>query len=51
MKGNLMSNTAYAAFAPANTTLIGRLTAAIDRLLLAYAETMIRNGDVARCIV
>jgi hypothetical protein len=50
MKGNLMSNTAYAAFAPANT-LIGRLAAAIDRLLLAYAETMIRNGDVARCIV
>ena len=51
MKGNLMSNTSYAAFAPANSTLIGRLAAAIDRLLLAYAETMIRNGDVARCIV
>jgi len=27
------------------------LAAGIDRLLLAYAETMIRNGDVARCIV
>jgi hypothetical protein len=23
----------------------------IDRLLLAYAETMIRNGDTPRCIV
>jgi hypothetical protein len=45
-----MSNTAYVAFAP-STTLIGRLAAAIDRLLLAYAETMIRNGDVPRCIV
>jgi hypothetical protein len=51
MKGNLMSNTGYAAFAPVNSTLIARLAAAIDRLLLAYAETMIRNGDVARCIV
>ena len=42
-----MSNTASIAFASSNT-LIGRLAAALDRLLLAYAETTIRNGDVPR---
>jgi hypothetical protein len=41
-----MSNTAIA-FASSNT-LIGRLAVALDRLLLAYAETTIRNGDVYR---
>jgi hypothetical protein len=42
-----VSNTAYVAFASSNT-LLGRLWGAIDRFLLAYAETTIRNGDIAR---
>ena len=42
--------TASIALAPAGNPL-GRLFAAIDRLLLAYAETTIRNGDIPRCIV
>ncbi len=29
----------------------GRLADAIERLLLIYAEIMIRNGDVSRCEV
>jgi hypothetical protein len=45
-----MSNTASIVFAP-RSTLIGRLVAAIDQLLLAYAEITIRNGDVPRCNV
>ncbi len=45
-----MSKTASLGFAPPNT-LFGRLFASIDRLLLAYAETAIRNGDVLRCEV
>jgi len=39
--------TASIAFAPSSLTL-GRLFAAIDRLLLAYAEMTIRNGDTPR---
>jgi len=45
-----MSRTASIAFAP-SSTLFGRLFASIDRLLLAYAEMTIRNGDVSRCCV
>jgi hypothetical protein len=46
-----MSNTASILVAPRRRTLIGRLWIAIDRLLLAYAEITIRNGDVPRCNV
>ncbi len=45
-----MSRTASIAFAPAGT-FFGRLFARIDRLLLAYAEMTIRNGDVPRSCV
>lgn len=45
-----MSKTASLGFAPSNT-LFSRLFASIDRLLLAYAEAAIRNGDVSRCEV
>ncbi|SHH00770.1 hypothetical protein [Bradyrhizobium erythrophlei] len=45
-----MSRTASIAFAP-TSTLFGRLFASVDRLLLAYAESTIRNGDVSRCCV
>ncbi len=45
-----MSRTASVAFAP-TSTLFGRLFASIDRLLLAYAEATIKNGDVSRCCV
>jgi len=45
-----MSRTASIAFAPSGS-LFGRLFASIDRLLLAYAEITIRNGDVSRCCV
>jgi hypothetical protein len=31
------------------STFFGRVFASIDRLLLAYAEAAIRNGDVPRC--
>jgi len=40
-----MSKTASIALAPA-PTLFARLFATLDRLLLAYAEVTIRNGDV-----
>ena len=43
-----MSKTASIRLAP-STTLFGRLFATLDRLLLAYAEMQIRNGDVPRC--
>jgi hypothetical protein len=46
-KGTNMSNTASLDFAP-SATLFGRLMASIDRLLLAYAEKTIRNGDIQR---
>jgi len=48
-EGNLMSRTATAAFrAPPSTGLFNRLFATVDRLLLAYAEMAIRNGDIPR---
>ena len=43
-----MSKAASIRLAPSNN-LFGRLFATIDRLLLAYAEMAIRNGDVPRC--
>jgi hypothetical protein len=43
-----MSKTASVTLAP-TSTLFGRLFATLDRLLLAYAEMTIRNGDVPRC--
>jgi len=45
-----MSKTASLGFAP-SATIFSRLFASIDRLLLAYAEMAIRNGDVSRCEV
>jgi len=45
-----MSNTASVALAP-TSTLFGRLLATLDRLLMAYAEATIRNGDIPRCNV
>ncbi len=45
-----MSKSATFAFAPSSIPF-GRLFATIDRLLLAYAEATIRNGDVPRCNV
>jgi hypothetical protein len=50
-KGKQMSKSAaFIAFAPSSNP-IGRLFAAIDRVLLAYAKMTIRNGDVPRCIL
>lgn len=49
-KGNPMYKTSSIALASSSTPF-GRLFAAIDRLLLAYAETTIRNGDIPRCNV
>lgn len=46
-KGNPMYNTSSIALASSSTPF-GRLFAAIDRLLLAYAEITIRNGDIPR---
>jgi hypothetical protein len=45
-----MSKIASVGFAPTFTTptLLSRLIATLDRLLLAYAEMTIRNGDVPR---
>jgi hypothetical protein len=45
-----MPRTASIALSPSSVSF-GRLFATIDRLLLAFAEIMIRNGDVPRCIV
>lgn len=47
-KGNLMSRTASAAFHAPSSGLFSRLLATVDRLLLAYAEMAIRNGDIPR---
>ncbi len=33
---------------PASDTLFGRLVAKIDALLMAWAESSVRNGDVPR---
>ena len=41
-----MSETATISL-PATDTLLGRLVAKIDRLLMAWAESNIRNGDVS----
>jgi hypothetical protein len=46
-RGPLMSKTASVGFAP-SPTLLSRLVATLDRLLMAYAEMTIRNGDVPR---
>ena len=40
-----MSQTATISL-PASNSLFGRLFAKIDRLLMAWAESNIRNGDV-----
>lgn len=45
-----MSKTASLGFAPPSS-FFSRLLASTDRLLLAYAEMTIRNGDVSRCEV
>ncbi len=42
-----MAKTASIALAP-SAGLFSRFVATIDRLLLAYAEMTIRNGDVPR---
>lgn len=49
-KGTLMSNAIYIQIAPSRG-LLTRLIATIDRLLLAYAEMTIRNGDIPRSCV
>jgi hypothetical protein len=43
-----MSRTATAAFRAPSTGLFNRLFVTVDRLLLAYAEMAIRNGDIPR---
>ncbi len=43
-----MSKTASAALRAPSASLLTRLFAALDRLLLAYAEMTIRNGDIPR---
>ena len=42
-----MSKTASIGLLP-SSTLFGRLLATLDRLLMAYAEATIRNGDIPR---
>ncbi len=42
-----MSKIAAVAFAPSHT-LFARIVVTIDRLLMAWAEANIRNGDVPR---
>ncbi len=43
-----MSKTASAALRAPSAGLFSRLFATIDRLLLAYAQMTIRNGDIPR---
>jgi hypothetical protein len=43
-----MSDTVAFRFAQ-RSTFFSRLKISLDRWLLAYAEAMIRNGDVPRC--
>lgn len=43
-----MSRSTTAALRAPSASLFSRLFAAIDRLLLAYAEMTIRNGDIPR---
>jgi hypothetical protein len=40
-----MSKTSSTGFAP-STTLLGRLMASIDHLLMTSARTSVRNGDL-----
>jgi hypothetical protein len=47
-EGNFMSRSASAAFHAPSTGVLSRLFATVDRLLLAYAEMSIRNGDIPR---
>jgi hypothetical protein len=44
-KGTTMSKTASIGFAPSNS-LLSRLMASIDRLLMASARIAVRNGDL-----
>ena len=44
-KGILMSKTASIALA-SSSTLVGRLIAAIDRMLMSSARIAVKNGDV-----
>jgi hypothetical protein len=46
-KGDIMSKTAAVALSP-STSLLGRLLASIDRLLMKSAEIAVRNGDLPR---
>jgi hypothetical protein len=43
-----MSRTASAALTAPSANPFGRLFAALDRILLAYAQAAIRNGDIPR---
>lgn len=43
-----MSKTASAGFTAPSASLLSRLFATVDRLLLAYAEMTIQNGDIPR---
>jgi hypothetical protein len=47
-EGNFMSRFASAALHAPSTGVLSRLLATVDRLLLAYAEMSIRNGDIPR---
>ena len=47
-EGKSMSKTASAALRAPSAGLFSRLFATIDRLLLAYAQMTIRNGDIPR---
>ena len=44
-KGTTMSKTVSMGFMP-STTLLGRLIASIDRLLMTSARVSVRNGDL-----
>ena len=46
-----MPKSASLAFNAPAGSLFGRLFATLDRMLLVYAETTIRQGDVNRCCV
>jgi hypothetical protein len=46
-----MPSPAPAALNAPFASVLGRMFAALDRLLLAYAEMSIRNGDIPRYLV
>jgi len=48
-KAKAMAKTASPALHAPSASLLSRLLASVDRLLLAYAEMTIRNGDIPRC--